>query len=227
MLQDELIRRLQAPDVIQFREKSADVSEISDLWPYLRYAVEQSNPAENMQNLYMEMGVYSGNTFMGIRRSLPTDITLYGFDTFTGLPEDWELPGNLKTDGVTPATFYRKGAFALPYMPDTPDFSEYIVGDVRNTLVPFLEEHNAPISFVHYDLDLYSSTKYAIENTYTRFKEGTVLVFDDIYNLPMWEHHAFKALLETIDIIPFEVRPIATIGWHHGWASATFKLFPK
>lgn len=216
MTEEELVERIKNESIKHFQHKSS----MEDLFPYLRYAVEESNPIVNIGNLFMEFGVYSGNTLMALRDSLPEEITVYGFDTFTGLPEDWI---NDKTGSV----IMHKGTFALPYDPDTPYRCEYVKGDIRDTLIPFLEKNTAPISLIHFDMDIYSSTKFAIEVTYHRYHEGTVLIFDDIYNLPGWEQHSFKALLESLDIIPFDVKPLATVGWEAGWASAAFKLGKK
>lgn len=216
MTKEELVNRIETESIVHFKNKSSD----GDLFPFLDFAVHQANPADNLNNLYLELGVYTGNTLMGIRHNLPKEITLYGFDTFTGLPEDW-----VNDDDGSIIMF--KGTFDLPYNPDNPIGCKLIKGDVRDTLQPFLLENTAPISLIHFDMDIYSSTKFAIDATYHRYQEGTVLIFDDIHKLPGWEHHSFKALLESLDYIPYDVKPVATVGWEAGWASAAFKLFKK
>lgn len=216
MTENQLIEKILDTNTRKFSEKTSD----KDLYPYIQYTVKKSNPEKNLDKLYMECGVYSGNTFMMIKNSLPDSITLYGFDTFTGLPEDW-------IDGDTNSIIYQQGTFSLNYEMNPPHGCEFVKGDVRNTLNPFLQNTKSPVQYVHFDMDLYEPTKYCLENMVSRFNSGTVLVFDDFFNLPGWRHHSFKALLEMIDSIPYEVTPLATVGWEAGWASAAFILSDK
>jgi hypothetical protein len=59
-----------------------------------------------------------------------------------------------------------------------------IKGWFDQTLPPFLEKHPAPVSFLHVDCDLYSSTKTIFDSLRTRFRPGTVIVFDEYFNYP-------------------------------------------
>jgi hypothetical protein len=199
--------------VTYFNKKSSD----NDLFPYLNYCLDHSLKLKDY--LFMELGVFTGNTFSCIRSSLPEDINLYGFDTFTGLPEDWMI--NEKD------ILYTKGTFALDYIPHSTYNTEFIVGNIENTMTPFLQKHDKKISFVHFDMDLYNPTFFALKEMHNYFLNGTVLVFDDFYNLPGWENYSFKALLDYVNFYNVEFEPLSTVGWYDGWASAAIKIINR
>ena len=72
---------------------------------------------------------------------------VFGFDTFTGLPEDWG-------DG-----WQAKGVFSQDgKLPEVNDNVELIVGLFQDTLELFLEEYPHPAAYIHIDCDLYSSS---------------------------------------------------------------------
>ncbi len=65
-----------------------------------------------------EFGVFKGSTVAQLRENFPPEIPVYGFDTFTGLPEDWDgtdvKKGDFNLEGNIPnvpgVNFY-KGIF--------------------------------------------------------------------------------------------------------------------
>lgn len=133
--------------------------------------------------LYMEFGVYSGATINYI--SGRTSETVFGFDSFEGLPEFWRDRFDL-------------GAFALPGLPKVNTNVKLIKGWFSDTLPSFLQEHPEKFSFVHVDCDLYSSTVCIFTLAEDRFQEGTVIIFDEYFNYPGWkygEHLAFTEFL--------------------------------
>lgn len=199
--------------VLNFNKKSSD----DDLYPYLEYCLSHSLKSDDY--LFMELGVFTGNTFNCIRSSLPDSIKLYGFDTFTGLPEDWMI--NDKD------ILYAKGTFSLDYIPHNTENTEFIVGGVQDTLEKFLTVKNKKISFVHFDMDLYNPTFFALKQMHNYFTNGSILVFDDFYNLPGWENYSFKALLDYINLHNIEFEPLSTVGWIDGWASAAIRIINR
>lgn len=199
--------------IINFEHKSSD----KDLYTYINYCVKNSLKSE--EHLFMELGVFTGNTFNCIRSALPDNIKLYGFDTFTGLPEDWKMNDQ--------NIIYKKGTFALNYVPNNTHNTEFIVGNVEDTLTGFLTQINKKISFVHLDMDLYKPTFFALTKMHDYFLNGTIIVFDDFYNLPGWENHSFKALLDYINLYDIEFEPLSTVGWQAGWASAAIKIINR
>jgi hypothetical protein len=199
--------------VVHFDKKSSD----NDLYPYLDYCL--SNSSKSQDYLFMELGVFTGNTFNCIRSSLPNNIKLYGFDTFTGLPEDWMINDR--------DILYAKGTFSLDYVPNNTYNTEFIVGNIEDTIEQFLKTNNKKISFVHFDMDLYRPTFFALKQMHSYFLNGAVLVFDDFYNLPGWENYSFKALLDYVNLYNIEFEPLSTVGWRDGWASAAIKIINR
>lgn len=171
----------------------------------------------NKDKLFIELGVFAQHTLSLINLNTE-DIKVYGFDTFTGLPESWE-----SKDGVL---LYEENSFEIPAPPNT-EKNEFIQGNVEDTLLNFLNEKNTKIKFVHLDLDLYNATKYSLECIYDWLDDESILVLDDVHNFPHWEEFAIKALADTLDLDKFNVEPIATCGWEDGWSSLAIKLTRK
>jgi len=109
--------------------------------------------------------------------------TVYGFDSFNGLPESWR-PG------------YEQGAFAQSQKIVVPG-AEIAIGLFVETLPIFVEAHNdEQIGLLHVDCDLYSSTKTGFDILQPLIKPGTVILFDEYFNYPGWQSHEHKALME-------------------------------
>jgi predicted O-methyltransferase YrrM len=164
-----------------------------------QYLMENMQTATNIENdldllshamtkrgddgLILEFGVASGRTINHLA-SL-TDQKVYGFDVFSGLPEDWR-------------TGFEKGVFAQPH-PDVSENVELLQGLFLDTIPPFLSSTaHQNVSFIHIDCDLYSSTKTIFNLLGDRIVPGTVIVFDEYFNYPGWRKHEFKAFQEFI-----------------------------
>jgi SAM-dependent methyltransferase len=64
---------------------------------------------------------------------------------------------------------------------------ELIEGDLRSTLDAFLERNpGLKINLLHFDLDLFEPTLFALERLYDRVVTGGVIILDE-YGLPPWE----------------------------------------
>jgi hypothetical protein len=132
--------------------------------------------------LFMEFGVYRGDTINFIAKQLP-EALIHGFDSFEGLNEPW--------------IFRNTGAFK-----DVKDFPivesnvRLIKGWFNETLPLFMKNNNETVSLLHIDSDLYSSAKTILECTYERFIPGTVIIFDEFFNYPGWENGEHKAWME-------------------------------
>ena len=104
----------------------------------------------------------------------------FGFDTFTGLPEDWSTTyplGHFDTGGRPPAT-------------DDPRV-RFVKGLFQDTLPAFLADF-APRSrlIVHNDSDLYSSTLFCLTSLDRMITPGTIVIFDEFGDVM----HEFRAL---------------------------------
>lgn len=139
---------------------------------------------------YFEMGVCIGKTINFIAALNPTQ-TIYGFDSFEGLPEDWD-----RDDQVIPM-----GTFALK----NPDEMPFVLHNVKlykgwfkESLPAFKKNffNGSQLAFLHIDCDLYSSTVDVFEALDENIVPGTIIVFDELYNYPGAERHEFKAFTE-------------------------------
>jgi Methyltransferase domain len=117
--------------------------------------------------LMIELGVSDGLSFTEICKvAYPRKV--YGFDWFHGLPEEWSNP-------VSKGIGNRLGK-----PPDCPENGEFVIGLIEETLRPFMGRHPNPVAFVHFDLDLYSSTAAGLHFLSPWFETGTILAFDEI-----------------------------------------------
>jgi hypothetical protein len=152
----------------------------------LRFASDKAS----QDGFFLEMGVCTGRTINFIA-ALNPEKTIYGFDSFEGLPEEWK-----REDINIPAgTFRLKDSGLLP--PVLHNVS-LIRGMFQNTLSLFKSQilKNNKISFIHIDCDIYSSTKAVFDNLGDNLYEGSIIVFDEYYNYPGFKEHEFKAFQE-------------------------------
>ncbi len=143
--------------------------------------------------LYLEFGVGRGKSIRWI--GAETDRAVYGFDSFDGIPEYWN--GN------------PIGAFSQSKLPKVPDNVKFQVGLFDETLPDFLEEHSEPVSFLHVDCDLYSSTVTIFASLGSRLQEGAIVLFDEYYNFPRWQEHEYRAFQEFVAMSGVEFEYIA------------------
>jgi predicted O-methyltransferase YrrM len=150
-------------------------------WQLLEYAVSEAK----VDGLFLEFGVHSGATITAIARA-KANATVYGFDSFEGLPEQW-------------ANMAPKGHFKKNELPVVPENVQLIVGWFDRTLPTFLDQHpGKAVSFVHIDCDLYSSTQAVLSQIKDRVVAGTIIVFDEYFHYPGWRDHEFKAFQEFV-----------------------------
>jgi len=100
---------------------------------------------------------------------LPLDVSIHGFDTFTGLPFPWggEPAGAYSTGGIVPVLSEGKVVFHK--------------GLFRDTIRPFLEQagDSAFLAYANIDCRLYSLTLDILEAMHGRIVAGTILVFSE------------------------------------------------
>jgi len=147
----------------------------------------------------LEFGVYQGGTINFIAKKFPAQ-TIYGFDSFKGLPEDWNISHKEKFNK------HKKGYFSVDKLPKVKSNVSLVKGFFDTSLPKWLEENNLEqISLLHVDSDLYSSAKTIFDNLNNYIIEGTIIVFDEFYpwgrkRYETWKEHEYKALCEWVDV---------------------------
>lgn len=173
------------PDAVPVRTGNSD---------FLRYSLSKVTKS----GLILEFGVASGGSISLIARTMP-DKTIYGFDSFEGLPEPWYFREALP-----------KGAYStFGELPAVPKNVTLIKGWFEETLQDFLKEHPEDVSFVHLDADLYSATKFVLGSLESRIGPGTILAFDEYFNFHGWEKHEFRAFQEFMQNTSYSYKYIA------------------
>lgn len=156
---------------------------LARIFPQRRQLHEAALRARSVPGLVLEFGVAAGHSINFLADALKSE-RIYGFDSFEGLPEDWTAS-------------YKKGHFAQT-LPEVRSNVELVVGWYDKSLPGFLEAHREPVSYLHVDCDLYSSTKTIFGLLDGRIVPGTVIVFDEYFNYPTWREHEHKAFMEFV-----------------------------
>lgn len=132
---------------------------------------------------YFEFGVSTGVSFKWwLGHNSNPNSEFHGFDTFEGLPEDWN--------------FYKKGAMSS----ETPHIEDkrgvFHRGLFQDTLYDFLEDYrlrfgvkNKIQRVIHMDADLYSSTLFGLTLLAPYLQKGDIIMFDE-FNVA---NHEFAA----------------------------------
>lgn len=139
--------------------------------------------------IFVEFGVFAGvsiNHFA--RHSALRGKTIYGFDSFEGLKEDWF------GTGLSKGAFNREGK-----LPTVANNVVLLKGWFDQTIPGFLQDNKAPLAFVHFDADTYESTKQVLNLIAERIVPGTVIVFDEYLGFPNWQNGEFKAWSECVN----------------------------
>lgn len=163
-------------------------------------AHQQLNPALLDQGLVLEFGVATGRTLNNWARWLPKK-TIYGFDGFNGLPEDWtsRMP---------------QGFFARRSLPRVKSNCCLVVGWFQDTLPGFVRQHTEPVALLHIDSDLYSSAQLVLAQLQHQIVAGTVIVFDEYMNYPGWQQDEFRAWQEFVQEHSIRYQYIGRVSRH-------------
>jgi hypothetical protein len=142
---------------------------------------------QDSDELLLDLGVW-----LGWSTRLISDASgrrVYGFDTFEGLVEDWQVDDQILfkrgtfslSDPVAQRSMRDTGVSLHDGVPDALGREvQFIKGSTYDTLDPFLAERpGAPIRLFHMDLDTYESCLHGLETCKDRFVEGSILVFDE------------------------------------------------
>ncbi len=166
-----------------------------------RFAVfdEAVRRVRGEQPLYLELGVYRGRTIRYWASHLTSPKARFvGFDSFAGLPEDWQPNA-------------RRGSFSVGTPPEVDDARvTFVVGWFDETL-PSYEPPSHDQLIVNLDCDLYSSTRCVLEWLEGWLQPGTLVYFDDLFN----RDHQWRALREWLAGSGKAARPVAMARWGH------------
>ncbi len=159
-----------------------------------KWVIENESLSGTIIN-YLEFGVADGHSFRWfVQHNSNSKSWFYGFDTFTGLPEDFGE--------------YKKGQFntnnQVPQISDSR--IKFYQGLFQQTLPGFLQElDNQGKNVIMLDADLYSATLYALTSLAPFLKKDDIIFFDE-FAVPT---HEFKAFDDFLKAYPINLKLIA------------------
>ncbi|MBI5858476.1 MAG: class I SAM-dependent methyltransferase [Sphingobacteriales bacterium] len=163
-------------------------------YPLYKWVLEKENLIDSPIN-YLEFGVAAGQSFRWFLSQNNNHLScFYGFDTFTGLPEDF---------GV-----YKKGTFNNNTEPPkiNDQRGKFYQGLFQQTLPGFLSVfNNEKRNVLMMDADLYSATLYVLTTIAPFLKKGDVIFFDE-FAVPT---HEFKAYYDFVQSYYIDMELIA------------------
>lgn len=159
-------------------------------WDYTKrfglyeFMIKNENLQETPLN-YMEFGVADGHSIKWfVEKNTNPSSTFHGFDTFTGLPEDFGIykKGQFNTDNKVPEINDERVHFYPGLFQQTlPGFTKNINWKKRNVIM--------------LDADLYSATLYVLTSLAPFLKKDDIIFFDE-FLVPTHEFKAFHDFLQ-------------------------------
>jgi O-methyltransferase len=191
--------------------KKIDFNDFPSKWDYNKrydlynYIIEREGLDSPIN--YLEFGVANGASFTWwMTKNTNAASRFYGFDTFTGLPEDFGP--------------FKKGTFNtnndIPKIKD--DRGQFFQGLFQQTLPGFLKKFDATKkTILMLDADLFSATLFTLMSLAPFLKEGDIIFFDELV-VPT---HEFMAYQHFIDSSYFDLE---LIGAANNYYFAAFKV---
>jgi hypothetical protein len=156
---------------------------------------------------YLEFGVAGGHSFKWWVSNIKSkDSRFFGFDTFSGLPENWG--------------YFKKGDMsANDEFPDVnDDRCQFLKGIFQETVPNFLKDFKTDLrKVIHMDADIYSSTLFALTMIGPFLNKDDIIIFDE-FNVPL---HEFKAFTEFISSYYVKVKVIGAV---NNYYQTAFKI---
>lgn len=161
---------------------------------------------------YLQFGVHKAFTLNNMARMRP-DVHWYGFDSFEGLPHDWDLGGK-----AIPAS-----KFWLRELPTVKENVSLIKGWYSDTVPIFAALMSQPCAFIDVDSDVYISARDILYGLNDHIIPGTIIRFDELCDWRLkgwverqtpvslyttWEEHEWRALLEWCNDFGREVEAV-------------------
>jgi hypothetical protein len=184
--------------ISQWHKKQADIKFndfYSSQWDYSKrykvyeYLLQNYNAGDKIN--YLEFGVAAGQSFKWwVENNKNSESTFHGFDTFTGLPEDWGP--------------FKAGAMSNGNKPPEINDSRvtFYTGLFQQTLPSFIEDlrnNNSKRKVIHLDADLYSATLYVLASLAPYFKKDDIILFDE-FAVPQSEFLAYTDFVRSFYI---------------------------
>jgi hypothetical protein len=157
----------------------------------------------DVKGVFIELGVHAGRSINQYAKLLkPHAECIHGFDSFEGLKEDWGgttlLRGHFDLAGKLPKVYENVYLYK---------------GWIQDSLPEFIKTKNLDaIKFLSLDLDTYESTRDALEILKPYIVKNTIIMFDEIYNIPGWEDGEYKALGEFFSPDEYQFKSFARDG---------------
>lgn len=189
------------PEFNDFYSKRHDYNKRYNLY-------EQIVKSEELSKIYyIEFGVAKGLSFKWwVNNITSKDAKFVGFDTFSGLPENWG--------------YFKKGDMSAgDVFPDIEDTRcKFIKGYFQETLPVFLREFYTNLKIVvHMDADIYGSTLFALTMMGPHLKKDDIIIFDE-FNVPL---HEFKAYHDFINSFYIKTKVIGAV---NNYYQTAFKI---
>ena len=146
---------------------------------------------------FLEFGVYKGESFaVWVRNNKNPESLFTGFDTFTGIPEDWGKE--------------KKGSYsASGHLPDIRDSRvRFEVGLIQDTLPGYLSNLQKGVKkVIHIDVDLYNATLFSLIYLQPFIEKGDILIFDDFFTITKAAYE-FRAFHDFLSLFTIEYKPL-------------------
>lgn len=159
-------------------------------WDYTKrftlyeYVIEKEKLDDDIN--YLEFGVADGHSFnWWMTQNTQAGSRFYGFDTFTGLPEDFGP--------------YKKGTFGnannIPSIKDRR--GRFFQGLFQQTLPGFLKTFdNTKKNVIMLDADLYTATLFTLTSLAPYLKKDDIILFDE-FVVPTHEFMAYQHFINS------------------------------
>jgi len=175
---------------------SIDVKTFPDRLDMHRHLVKEYL-GENNPIIFLEFGVYLGQTYLlWLEGNKNPGSRFAGFDTFTGLPEDW---------GDRPAGSFSAGG-KVPVVNDPR--SQFCVGLIQDTLPEYVKTLSAEKrKVIHIDVDLYNASLITLIHLQPYLRPGDILIFDDFFTITKAAHE-YRAFVDFLALYPIGYKPL-------------------
>jgi hypothetical protein len=161
--------------------------------------------ANSSAGTIVEFGTNNGGWLKYFSDHLPRTFRLIGFDCFEGLPEAWDglpagsikgfgAPVELWADDPVKRSEVADGAAAGIPFPSPPQPNVRIESGLFSESVPRFLKDGWPhdLRLVHFDADLYISTRPVLDTLCGSLKHRFLILFDEFYSV----NHEFRAWYE-------------------------------